>query len=89
MKKWLAPILLFYSPQEIELFFNNGKTEKISVPYMGNGFEEQIMHFSECIINGLKESLVVTPEQTLYITEQMDKIRKIVGVEYPQDKNKL
>ena len=56
---------------------------------MGNGFEEQIMHFSECIINGLKESLVVTPEQTLYITEQMDKIRKIVGVEYPQDKNKL
>ena len=56
---------------------------------MSEGFEEQIMHYSECIINGLKESLVVTPEQTLYITEQMDKIRKIVGVEYPQDKNKL
>lgn len=87
--KGYAHLQRFYAPQEIELFFNNGKTEKISVPYMGNGFEEQIMHFSECIINGLKESLVVTPEQTLYITEQMDKIRKIVGVEYPQDKNKL
>ncbi len=84
--KGYAHLSRFYAPQEIKIFLNNGETQIISVPYIGNGFEEQITHFSECIINNLKESTVVTHEQTLYITKQMDKIRKLTGVEYPQDK---
>ena len=84
--KGYAHLLRFYAPQEIDIYLNNGETVKIPVPYAGNGFEEQIAHFSECASKGLKESPVVTHEQTLYITKQMDKIRKITGVEYPQDK---
>lgn len=84
--KGYARLLRFYAPQEIDIYLNNGETVKIPVPYAGNGFEEQIAHFSECVSKGLKESPVVTHEQTLYITKQMDKIRKITGVEYPQDK---
>ena len=84
--KGYARLLRFYAPQEIDIYLNNGETVKIPVPYAGNGFEEQIAHFSECVSNGLKESPIVTHEQTLYITKQMDKIRKITGVEYPQDK---
>ena len=60
--------------------------QTIKTPYAGNGFEEQISHFCECALLGLKESPVVTQEQTLYITRQMDEIRKITGVKYPQDK---
>ena len=75
----------FYAPQEIEICLNNGETQKISVPYAGNGFEEQIEHFSECVLQGLRESPVVTREQTLYVTREMDKIRKITGIIYPQD----
>lgn len=77
----------FYAPQEIKIQLNNGESEIISVPYRGNGFEEQISHVCKCVAEGLTSSPIVTPEQTLYITEQMDKIRKIIGVEYPQDKN--
>ncbi len=84
--KGYARLPRFYAPQEIELYFNNGETEKISVPYAGNGFEEQIIHFCNCVSAGLKQSPVVTPEQTLYITRQMDKIRKMTGITYPQDK---
>lgn len=84
--KGYAYLRRFYAPQEIELHLNNGITETISAPYAGNGFEEQIAHFSECVALGLKESPVVTHEQTLYITRQMDKIRKITGIVYPQDK---
>ena len=84
--KGYARLLRFYAPQEIDIYLNNGETVKIPVPYAGNGFEEQIAHFSECVSNGLKESPIVTHEQTVYITKQMDKIRKITGVEYPQDK---
>jgi predicted dehydrogenase len=84
--KGYAHLQRFYAPQKIELYFNNGERQSISVPYKGNGFEEQITHFSECVLNGLKESPVVTREQTLYITEQMDKLRNIIGLKYPQDK---
>ena len=80
-----AHVNRFYAPQEIELVLNDGRREKIATPYKGNGFEEQIAHFCECVSNGLTESPVVTHEQTLYITKQMDEIRKIIGVIYPQD----
>ena len=83
--KGYAHVNRFYAPQEIELVLNDGKREKIATPYKGNGFEEQIAHFCECVSNGLTESPVVTHRQTLYITKQMDEIRKIVGVTYPQD----
>ena len=84
--KGYAHLRRFYAPQEIEIHLNSGENETISVPYAGNGFEEQIAHFCECISLGLKQSPVVTPEQTLFITRQMDKIRKITGIVYPQDK---
>ena len=84
--KGYAYLQRFYAPQEIEVHLNGGKTQKISVPYAGNGFEEQIIHFSECVIKGLTESPIVTHEQTLYISRQMDEIRKITGIVYPQDK---
>ena len=83
--KGYAYLRRFYAPQEIEIHLNDGETKTISVPYAGNGFEEQITHFSECVLNGLTESPFVTREQTLYITRQMDEIRKITGIKYPQD----
>ena len=47
--KGYAHLRRFYAPQEIDIYLNNGETEKISVPYAGNGFEEQIAHFCDCI----------------------------------------
>ncbi len=83
--KGYAYLPRFYAPQEINLRFNNGESKTILVPYKGNGFEEQIAHFCNCVSKGMSESDIVTPEQTLYITEQMDKIRKMTGIVYPQD----
>lgn len=83
--KGYAYLKRFYAPQEIELCLNDGTNERISVPYKGNGFEEQIMHVCECVEKGLTKSPVVTPEQILFITKQMDQIRKMTGIVYPQD----
>jgi len=83
--KGYAYLPRFYAPQEIELVFNDGRREKLAVPYAGNGFEEQIAHFCKCINEGLTESPVITAEQTLYITAQMDQIREKLGIVYPQD----
>jgi len=75
----------FYAPQEIEINLLDGTKEIIQTKYMGNGFEEQIIHVCECVEKALKESPINTFEQTLFITKQMDEIRKIIGLEYPQD----
>ncbi len=75
----------FYAPQKIEIKLLDGTNETIEEKYLGNGFEEQIIHVCECVEKGLTESPVNTFEQTLFITKQMDEIRKLTGVEYPQD----
>lgn len=76
----------FYAPEKLNIKLLDGTEYSINTPYRGNGFEEQIAHFCDCISKGLKESPVITREQTLFITEQMDEIRKIIGADYPQDK---
>lgn len=75
-----------YAPQKLEFSMNDGPDEVIDVPYAGNGFEEQIKHVCECVSEGLTESPVVTHDQTLYITKQMDDIRRKINIVYPQDK---
>lgn len=75
----------FYAPQKLTLRLADGKEEIIPTPYRGNGFEEQISHMCSCVAQGLTQSPVNTPEQTLFITEQMDRIRSMIGVRYPQD----
>ena len=75
----------FYAPQEIEITLLDGTKEIIEAKFLGNGFEEQIIHTCECVKNGLKESPINTFEQTLFITKQMDEIREKIGLKYPQD----
>ena len=84
--KGYARLERFYAPQKIEIYLNNGERETIPVAYKGNGFEEQIAHFCDCVFQGLRESPVITRAQTLFITAQMDEIRKITGIKYPQDR---
>lgn len=78
----------FYAPQKLEICLNDGTRETIDVPYRGNGFEEQIAHMCDCVSKGLTSSPINTPEQTLYITEQMDSIRAQIGLTFPQDAEK-
>lgn len=75
----------FYAPQQIELHLHGQETQTIGTPYAGNGFEEQIAHFRDCVRRGQEESPVVTPSYTLFVLRQMDAIRKKICVRYPQD----
>lgn len=75
----------FYAPQQIELHLHGQETQTIGTPYAGNGFEEQIAHFRDCVRRGQEESPVVTPSDTLFVLRQMDAIRKKICVRYPQD----
>lgn len=84
--KGYARMNRFYAPQEFTIHLYDGKEETLRLPYQGNGFEEQISHMCDCVSKGLTKSPVHSPDQTLFITEQMDTIRKIIGVQYPPDR---
>lgn len=75
----------FYAPEKLEIHIYDVNDKILDLPYRGNGFEEQISHMCACIADGLTQSPVNTPEQTLFITGQMDYIRSKINVKYPQD----
>ncbi len=75
----------FYAPEEFELNIDGEEKQTIKTPYFGNGFEEQIMEASDCIRAGKLESELLNHAKSLYIMEQMDEIRKMIGVKYPVD----
>ncbi len=83
--KGFAQLDRCYAPQTIKISLNNGEQKEIAIPFSGNGFEEQITHFADLILQGKKESPVNTFEQSLFIANQMDEIRKQIGITYPQD----
>ena len=83
--KGYARLERFYAPQEIVLNLQEEGEKRISVPYAGNGFEEQIEHFCVCVSEGLKESPLITHRHTLGIISLSDKIRELISLKYPQD----
>ena len=42
-------------------------------------------HVRECLMEGRLESNLISLDETLIIAEIMEKMRKQVGVQYPQD----
>lgn len=75
----------FYAPQKIEMHLSGKDMQEIDCPYIGNGFEEQILEASGCLREGRKESTIITHEQSRLIAGQMDAIRALIGVKYPAD----
>lgn len=75
----------FYAPEKLEIEIYDGESYTVEKPYLGNGFEEEILECEQCIRAGKVQSELVPLEHSLYITRQMDYIRSLVGVKYPQD----
>ena len=76
----------FYTASCLELCQGN-ETKHYSLPYAGNGFEEEIEECCNCILEGKKESDIMPLSETLAITKLMDQVRRIIGLSYPADIN--
>ena len=74
------------NPQQITV---NGPdrtyVETIRVPQQITGYEYQFMACRQALIDGLLEPLEIPHEETLYIMQLMDMLRKKWGVHYPMD----
>ena len=70
-----------------ELFVNvNEEQQHIKKPCIGDGFEEEIIEACNCIWKGKIQSDIMPMAESIKMLEQMDYIRKQIGLEYPFDK---
>ena len=53
---------------------------------IGNGYEYEAKHVTECLQKGLTESPIRKLDNTLLLMETLDEIRRLAGITYPADK---
>ena len=81
----------FWKPWQLQLTVGD-KTEVIERPVPqkiagieDEGYQFEIAHVNQCIRDGIKESPVMTWEETVSILKQCDMLRKQWGLKYAQD----
>lgn len=75
------------NPNSIKIFNSNDQLIKsIPIPEQINGYEYEILEAISQIKNGKTESISMPLNETLYVMEFMDSLRKKWGVIYPQEK---
>ena len=72
----------FYGPQELTVHTHQGE-RRIEKPYVGNGFEEEILEVCRCIREGKRQSDIMPLGETITILRQMDAVREQIGLRYP------
>jgi predicted dehydrogenase len=79
----------FYAPESSLEFYPGRMDTREQVvfdkPVNGLGYQYEAEHVCECMENGLKESPVMTHENTLVMMEVLDEIRRKAGIKYAVD----
>lgn len=73
----------FYAQQAVVCC--NGVVETINEPFPCNGYEFQLKHMEQCVIEKWPESPVVSHSCSLNILKLMDRLRAQWGLTYPQE----
>ena len=74
----------FWNPVKLTLNAG-GKTEEISVPFEGEGFNYEAQEVHNCLRAGKIESAVMPLDETLAIMQTMDSLRAQWGLKYPME----
>lgn len=75
----------WHKAMDLTVRLNDGSEENFSFPYEGNGFEFQIAHVTDCLLNNKTESDLMPLDFSLMMAEVSDEIRKQCGIKYPED----
>lgn len=79
----------FYAPEcSLELYPDRMESKQIvpfDKPSRGWGYYYEAKHVTDCLEKGLKESPVMTHENTLVMMEVLDEIRQKAGIKYEAD----
>lgn len=76
---------MFYRAQTLSLVLEDGTSETIAVPYIGNGYVHEVIEAQRCWLAGLVESPQMPHAETLDLMGVLDTIRAQIGLRYPAD----
>lgn len=85
-------VIHFFMTQKYEVHSYNsewgseGEVRTVEVPFMVNGYEYELMHSTEKILEGIIESPVHTWEKSQNLCKVMDDLRKDWNMKYPFEK---
>lgn len=65
---------------------DNTITKEINVPFMENGYEYEVIHATDCILQGVTQSPVHTFQKSIDLCTIMDTLRKDWNMKYPWEK---
>lgn len=74
----------FWNPVKLTLSAG-GKTEEISVPFEGEGFNYEAQEVQSCLRAGKNESAIMPLNETLSIMQTLDTLRSQWGLKYPME----
>ncbi|MGH8856067.1 MAG: Gfo/Idh/MocA family protein, partial [Telluria sp.] len=77
---------MFHRATSVTVAREDGSTETINTPYLGNGYVHEVMEAQCCFLAGLTESPAMKLGDTLALMGVMDEIRRQVGLVYDSDR---
>ena len=83
---WLEIDRIFYNPAAMRVVLHDGTKTEYPNNYEGHGLREQAVEFSRCVRLKLIESPLMSHEESIPVMKSMDKIRKQIGLHYPNEK---
>jgi predicted dehydrogenase len=75
----------WWYPRALTIVRPGREDERISLPYLGNGYAHEAVEVMECLRAGRTESERMPLEETLRIMQTLDAIRSDWGLKYPGD----
>jgi len=73
----------WFTPIDIALCIEGMDTQILSFPPISNGYEYEAMEAVRCLNEGVTESDIMPLSFSKMLMQQMDKIRKVTGITYP------
>ena len=77
---------MFHRATSVTVALDDGSSETIDTPYLGNGYVHEVMEAQRCFLAGLTESPAMRLDETLALMGVMDEIRRQVGLDYDSDR---
>jgi scyllo-inositol 2-dehydrogenase (NADP+) len=74
-----------HSPEKVEVYYNDGTVEKITVEQAHPAMYYEVKEFVELIHQGKTESVTNSYENSYTTMQVMDKVRDEIGLVYPND----
>ena len=91
-EKGFIKVYNFFLTQKAEVHLytkesgNESEVKMIEVPFRVNGYEYELIHATECILNNQTESNVHTFEKSMNLCKVMDDLRADWNMKYPWEK---